>query len=70
VLVSWIWAINGTASVLGAIVGSGVALAAGFTALGVVAVGCYILASLAAEGAGLPAHDQVRDRVIQTSSAR
>ncbi|HTH71672.1 MAG TPA: hypothetical protein VL493_10375 [Candidatus Saccharimonadales bacterium] len=70
VLVSWIWAINGTASVLGAIVGSGVALAAGFTTLGVVAVGCYILASLAAEGAGLPAHDQVRDRVIQTSSAR
>jgi len=48
VLISWIWAINGTASVLGAILGSGVALAAGFTALGAVAVGCYVLASLAA----------------------
>jgi len=70
VLVSWIWAMNGTASVLGAIVGSGVALAAGFTALGVVAVGCYVLASLAAKGAQLPVRDRARDPLIQTSSVK
>jgi hypothetical protein len=45
-LVSWVWAMNGTASVLGAIAGTAVALVAGFTALGVVAVGCYVVAAL------------------------
>ena len=47
-LVSWVWAVNGTASVLGAIAGTGIALIAGFTALGIAAVGCYVLAALAA----------------------
>jgi hypothetical protein len=65
-LISWIWAVNGTASVLGAIAGSGVALAVGFTALGVVAVGCYVLASLAATST--PAADAVTDSANLVSS--
>ncbi len=44
-LVSWVWAANGTASVIGATVGTMIALAAGFTGLGLVAVGCYALAA-------------------------
>lgn len=45
-LVSWVWAANGTASVIGATVGTMIALAAGFTGLGLVAVGCYVVAAL------------------------
>ena len=45
-LVSWVWAINGTASVLGAIAGTAVALIGGFSALGIAAVGCYLLIAL------------------------
>jgi hypothetical protein len=44
-LVSWVWAVNGTASVVGATVGTIVALVGGFTALGLVAVACYALAA-------------------------
>ncbi len=45
-LVSWVWAVNGTASVVGATVGTIVALIGGFTALGLVAVGCYAIAAV------------------------
>lgn len=45
-LVSWVWAANGTASVIGAAVGTMVALAVGFTGLGLVAVVCYVIAAL------------------------
>jgi hypothetical protein len=45
-LVSWVWAVNGTASVVGAILAAGLALAVGFTALGAAAVICYGLAAL------------------------
>jgi hypothetical protein len=45
-LVSWVWAINGTASVVGAVVATAVALAIGFTGLGAAAVVCYGLAAL------------------------
>ncbi len=44
-LVSWVWAVNGTASVVGATVGTFVALVGGFTALGLVAIACYALAA-------------------------
>ena len=44
-LVSWVWAVNGTASVVGATVGTIVALVGGFTALGLVAVVCYATAA-------------------------
>jgi hypothetical protein len=50
-LVSWVWAVNGTASVIGASVGTMIALVGGFTTLGLVAVGCYIVAALFAPGA-------------------
>ena len=46
-LVSWVWAVNGTASVVGAVVGTVIALTAGFTALGATAVACYLFAALA-----------------------
>ncbi|MGH2489908.1 MAG: hypothetical protein ACRDF9_00230 [Candidatus Limnocylindria bacterium] len=45
-LVSWVWAVNGTASVVGATLGTMVALLAGFTGLGVVAVACYAIAAV------------------------
>jgi hypothetical protein len=45
-LVSWVWAVNGSASVVGATVGTIVALVGGFTALGLVAVACYALAAV------------------------
>src|SRR6266545_628272 len=45
-LVSWVWAVNGTASVVGATVGAIVALIGGFTALGLVAVVCYAIAAM------------------------
>ncbi len=47
-LVSWVWAVNGTASVVGATVGTIVALIGGFTALGLVAVVCYAIAAVSA----------------------
>jgi hypothetical protein len=46
VLVSWAWAANGSASVIGAIIGTGLSLAVGFTALGIASVACYGLAAL------------------------
>lgn len=48
VLVSWAWALNGSASVAGAIIGTGISLATGFTALGMASVACYGLAALLA----------------------
>jgi len=45
-LVSWVWAVNGSASVVGATVGTIVALVGGFTLLGLVAVGCYAIAAV------------------------
>jgi len=45
-LVTWVWAVNGTASVVGAILATGLALAVGFTGLGAAAVLCYGLAAL------------------------
>ena len=45
-LVSWIWAVNGTASVVGATLGTIVALIGGFTLVGVVAVACYAIAAV------------------------
>jgi hypothetical protein len=46
-LVSWVWAANGSASVVGAILGTVVALVAGFTALGAAAAACYLVAAAA-----------------------
>ena len=45
-LVSWVWAANGTASVIGAVLATLVALASGFTALGLAACACYVLAAV------------------------
>jgi hypothetical protein len=45
-LVSWSWAANGTFSVLGASLGTFIAITGGFSALGWVAIGCYLIAAL------------------------
>src|SRR5438105_3056385 len=45
-LVQWVWAVNGTASVVGAILAAALALAIGFTGLGAAAVACYGFAAL------------------------
>ena len=46
-LVSWAWAINGAASVIGSILAVALTLNAGFTAVGVVAAACYLVPVLA-----------------------
>lgn len=48
-LISWAWAVNGTSSVVGATLSTVIALGAGFSALGLVAVSCYIAAALAGD---------------------
>jgi hypothetical protein len=45
-LVSWAWATNGAASVVGSILAVAGALAIGFTAVGLAAVACYVVAAL------------------------
>lgn len=51
-LVNWVWAVNGTASVVGAVLASALALAVGFTGLGAAAVVCYGLAALSTADPG------------------
>ncbi|MDQ2694458.1 MAG: SAM-dependent methyltransferase [Pseudomonadota bacterium] len=51
-LVAWAWAINGCASVVSAVLATLLAVEAGFTAVVAAAVGLYLLAALAAPGAG------------------
>ena len=46
-LVSWAWAINGAASVVGSILAVALTLNIGFTAVGVVAAACYLVPVLA-----------------------
>jgi hypothetical protein len=46
-LVSWAWAINGAASVVGSILAVALTLTIGFTAVGVVAAACYLIPVLA-----------------------
>lgn len=46
VLVPWIWAVNGAASVVGSILAVGLAMSIGFTALGVLAAACYLLVAV------------------------
>jgi hypothetical protein len=48
-LLAWAWGINGVASVIGSIVAAGLALEIGFGGLGVIAVACYLLATLLAD---------------------
>jgi len=45
-LVSWAWAVNGAASVVGSILAVAAALVLGFTAVGVLAAACYVVAAL------------------------
>jgi len=46
-LVSWAWAINGAASVVGSILAVALTINAGFTTVGVVAASCYLVPVLA-----------------------
>ena len=47
-LVNWAWAMNGSASVVGASGATALAIAGGFTAVGIAASVCYVLAAVAA----------------------
>jgi hypothetical protein len=47
-LVSWAWAVNGAASVIGSILAVVAALAIGFTGVGFLAAACYLVAVLPA----------------------
>jgi hypothetical protein len=42
--VPWAWGVNGSCSVLAAVLGVAIALVAGFTATTLVALGCYLVA--------------------------
>jgi len=42
-LVAWVWAVNAAASILGAIVAAGLAMAVGFTVVAAYAVACYLV---------------------------
>ena len=44
-LVPWAWGINGFASVIGAVLGTFLAISVGFTTLALIALGCYFLAA-------------------------
>lgn len=46
-LIPWIWALNGAASVVGSIVSVALAMAFGFTTLALLAAGCYALVAAA-----------------------
>jgi hypothetical protein len=59
-LVSWAWAVNGAASVVGSILTVVAALVLGFTAVGFVAAACYVVAAVSASTfAGLEARGSV-----------
>ena len=44
-LVPWAWGVNGFASVIGAVLGTFLAISTGFTALVLISLGCYFLAA-------------------------
>ena len=46
-LVSWAWAINGAASVVGSILAVALTINVGFTTVGVVAAACYLVPVIA-----------------------
>jgi spermidine synthase len=48
-LVPWAWAVNGFASVTAAVLGTFLAVSAGFTSLVFIALGCYLLAAVIAQ---------------------
>lgn len=50
-LVQWAWAVNGVASVVGSIFAVGIAIAVGFTGLGIAAVACYVAVALTGQAA-------------------
>jgi len=45
-LVPWAWGVNGFASVIGAVLGTSLAISMGFTTLALIALGCYFLAAV------------------------
>jgi hypothetical protein len=52
-LVSWAWAVNGAASVIGSILAVVAALAVGFTGVGLLAAACYVVAAIPRARAGV-----------------
>ena len=48
-LVPWAWGVNGFASVTGVVLGTFLAISAGFTNLVFIALGCYLLAAIVAK---------------------
>jgi len=45
-LVPWAWGVNGFASVIGAVLGTFLAISIGFTVLTLIALACYFLAAI------------------------
>jgi hypothetical protein len=54
-LLAWAWGVNGAASVIGSMLAAGLALETGFTSLALVAIGCYVGATLLGEPPGVRA---------------
>jgi hypothetical protein len=68
-LVSWAWAINGAASVIGSILAVALTINVGFTTVGVVAAVCYLVPVIAGRAQRLrPRGQTISERSVATSS--
>jgi ABC-type Mn2+/Zn2+ transport system permease subunit len=67
-LVSWAWAINGAASVIGSILAVALTINVGFTTVGVVAAVCYLVPVIAGRAQRLrPRGQTMSERSVATS---
>ena len=65
-LVSWAWAINGAASVVGSILAVALTINVGFTAVGAVAAVCYLVPLIAGRAQGLRITEQTKGNAAAT----
>jgi spermidine synthase len=65
-LVSWAWAINGAASVVGSILAVALTINVGFTAVGAVAAVCYLVPVIAGRAQGLRITEQTKGNAAAT----
>jgi len=67
-LVPWAWAVNGFFTVIGSVLATILAMAFGFTAVHIIAAGCYTLALLAIRRSTAPEARLRRERISLSSS--
>ena len=67
-LVPWAWAVNGFFTVIGSVLATILAMAFGFTAVHMIAAGCYALALLAIRKSAAPEARLSRERISLSTS--